>query len=84
MQLKKVNCFEGTRFYVFSRFSRRLSAGYCRTMSQTPQRPERPLLISENAPSLLCTHAVSVTESTDISISSVIMLGSLPIVDSQE
>ncbi len=29
MQLKKVNCFEGTRFYVFSRSSRRLSAGYC-------------------------------------------------------
>jgi len=29
MQLKKVDCFEGTRFYVFSRSSRRLSAGYC-------------------------------------------------------
>ncbi len=29
MQLKKVDCFEDTRFYVFSRSSRRLSAGYC-------------------------------------------------------
>ncbi len=29
MQSKKVGCFEHTRFYVFSRSSRRLSAGYC-------------------------------------------------------
>ncbi len=32
MQLKKVGCFEDTRYYVFSRSSRRLSAGYCRVV----------------------------------------------------
>ena len=32
MQLKKVGCFEATRFYVFSRSSRRLSAGYCTSL----------------------------------------------------
>ncbi len=30
MQLKKMSCFEGTRFNMFSRFTRRLSAGYCK------------------------------------------------------
>jgi len=29
MQLKKMSCFEDTRFNMFSRFTRRLSAKYC-------------------------------------------------------
>ncbi len=38
MQLKKVDCFEGTRFYVFSRSSRRLSAGYCTRYREAGER----------------------------------------------
>ncbi len=40
MQLKKVDCFEGTRFYVFSWSSRRLSAGYCSCNESTPSNWE--------------------------------------------